>query len=100
METQLIIYVVLENNRSERAMRFIIRGFTPTGTMDPAGLCQGLTRWATQLGAQVFEECPVTDIKTQETLLGGRRVTEVHTPRGVIKTNAVVNATGNTRSKF
>ncbi|MPC31556.1 Sarcosine dehydrogenase, mitochondrial [Portunus trituberculatus] len=62
--------------------------------MDPAGLCQGLTRWATQAGARVFEECPVTEIKTQETLLGGRRVTEVHTPRGVIKTNAVVNATG------
>lgn len=64
------------------------------GTMDPAGLCQGLTRWATQAGARVVEECPVTDIRTAETLLGGRRVTEVHTPRGVIRTNAVVNATG------
>ena len=70
--------------------------FTLTGTMDPAGLCQALTRWATHAGARVIEECPVTDIKTKETLLGGRRVTEVHTPHGVIKTNAIVNATGNT----
>lgn len=46
----------------------------------------------------MIEECPVTDIKTTETLLGGRRVTEVHTQRGVIKTNAVVNATGDTNN--
>lgn len=69
--------------------------YSPTeGQMDPAGLCRGLTRWATQAGAGVVEGCPVTDIKTTETLLGGRRVAEVHTPYGIIKTNAVVNATG------
>lgn len=62
--------------------------------MDPAGLCRGLTRWATQAGAGVVEGCPVTDIRTTETLLGGRRVAEVHTPYGIIKTKAVINATG------
>ncbi|XP_045607468.2 LOW QUALITY PROTEIN: sarcosine dehydrogenase, mitochondrial [Procambarus clarkii] len=64
------------------------------GTMDPAGLCTALTRWATQAGALVVEHCPVTDIRTSETILGGREVSEVHTPCGVIKTSAVVNATG------
>ena len=63
--------------------------------VDPAGLCEGLTRWAVHAGARVVKDCRVTDIKTTETLLGGRRVSEVHTPHGVIKTNAVVNATGN-----
>ncbi|XP_071548402.1 sarcosine dehydrogenase, mitochondrial [Panulirus ornatus] len=64
------------------------------GTLDPAGFCNALTRSATQAGARVVERCPVTDIRTVETILGGRKVSEVHTPYGVIKTNAVVNATG------
>ncbi|XP_042228369.1 sarcosine dehydrogenase, mitochondrial-like [Homarus americanus] len=64
------------------------------GTMDPAGICNALTRWATRAGACVAENCPVTDIRTVETILGGRKVSEVHTPFGVIKTNAVINATG------
>lgn len=62
--------------------------------MDPAGYCEALTRAAVRAGARVAEECPVTAISTQETLLGGRKVTEVHTKRGIIKTSAVVNATG------
>lgn len=64
------------------------------GTMDPAGLCSALTRWARHAGATVVEQCPVSDIRTVETTLGGRKVKEVHTPYGVIKTDAVVNATG------
>ncbi|XP_037793833.1 sarcosine dehydrogenase, mitochondrial-like [Penaeus monodon] len=64
------------------------------GTMDPAGLCTALTRAATRAGARVVEKCPVTDIRTVPTLLGGRKVSEVHTPFGVIKTNNVINATG------
>ena len=62
--------------------------------MDPAGLCEGLTRWAVEAGARVVKDCPVTDIKTTNTLLGGRRVSEVHTRHGVIKTNVVINSTG------
>lgn len=70
------------------------RWYAPTGQMDPAGLCNGLTRFAMQTGSGVVEGCPVTDIRTTETLLGGKRVSEVHTPYGIIKTNAVINATG------
>ncbi|XP_042203368.1 sarcosine dehydrogenase, mitochondrial-like [Homarus americanus] len=69
--------------------------YTPTdGSMDPAGICLALTRAARWAGARVVEGCRVTDITTAETTLGGRKVTEVHTTRGVIKTNVVVNATG------
>ncbi|KAG7165349.1 Sarcosine dehydrogenase-like, partial [Homarus americanus] len=69
--------------------------YTPTdGSMDPAGICLALTRAARWAGARVVEGCRVTDITTAETTLGGRKVTEVHTTRGVIKTNVVVNAAG------
>ncbi|XP_068229042.1 sarcosine dehydrogenase, mitochondrial-like [Palaemon carinicauda] len=64
------------------------------GTMDPSGFCTALTRAARRAGAKVYENCPVTDICTAEKLLGGKRVTEVHTPLGVVRTNAVVNAAG------
>ncbi|XP_066953751.1 sarcosine dehydrogenase, mitochondrial-like [Macrobrachium rosenbergii] len=64
------------------------------GTLDPAGFCTALTRFATRAGAKVIEGCPVDDIRCVETTLGGKKVSEVHTPYGVIKTNAVVNATG------
>ncbi|XP_066953754.1 sarcosine dehydrogenase, mitochondrial-like isoform X1 [Macrobrachium rosenbergii] len=64
------------------------------GTVDPAGFCTALTRSATRSGAKVIENCPVISIQTVDTLLGGKKVSEVHTPYGVIKTNAVVNATG------
>ncbi|XP_068246936.1 sarcosine dehydrogenase, mitochondrial-like isoform X2 [Palaemon carinicauda] len=64
------------------------------GTIDPAGYCNAMIRSAKKAGATVLEDCPVTNISTVETLLGGKKVTEVHTPNGVIKTNALVNATG------
>ncbi|KAK3861533.1 hypothetical protein Pcinc_032521 [Petrolisthes cinctipes] len=64
------------------------------GSMEPAGVCEALTRAAVRAGAKVVEDCRVTAISTQETLLGGRRVTEVHTQRGNINTSAVINATG------
>ena len=62
--------------------------------MDPAGFCSALTRSATRVGAKVIEKCPVTKISTKERPLGGKKVSEVHTPYGIIKTNCVVNATG------
>ncbi|KAG0711741.1 Sarcosine dehydrogenase, mitochondrial [Chionoecetes opilio] len=64
------------------------------GQVEPAGLCEGLSRWAVGAGARVVQGCPVTDITTTNTLLGGRRVSHVHTAKGVIKTNAVINTTG------
>ncbi|KAK7078630.1 hypothetical protein SK128_005189 [Halocaridina rubra] len=64
------------------------------GSIDPTGYCAAMVRSAKEAGTRVLEECPVTDIKTTETLFGGRKVTEVHTPYGIIKTNVVVNATG------
>lgn len=65
-----------------------------TGTVDPAGLCEALTRGAKKEGAKVLENCHVTDIKTETTMMGGRKVTKVETSRGVITTNNVINATG------
>lgn len=64
------------------------------GTLDPAGFCSALTRSAKFAGAKVIENCRVTDIKTSPSLFSGKQVTEVHTDRGVIKTNNVINATG------
>lgn len=66
----------------------------PTGTVNPAGLCDALTRGPKRAGAVILENCAITDIKTSKTLLGGRQVTQVKTPRGNINTNCVVNATG------
>lgn len=43
---------------------------------------------------QVLEGIPVTDIKTESTWLGRRRVVDVETPYGNIKTKHVVNCTG------
>jgi len=64
------------------------------GTLDPAGFCTALARSAKTAGAKVLEGCSVTDIKTSPSLFGGKQVTEVHTERGIIKTNHVINATG------
>ena len=65
-----------------------------SGTIDPAGLCEALTRGAKKAGSKVLEGCHVTGIKTDKTLLGGRKVTQVKTSRGNITTNCVINATG------
>ena len=62
--------------------------------LDPAGFCEALTRSAKKAGARVVENCQVTGIDTIDTLLGGRKVSTVHTSRGSIKTNKVINATG------
>ncbi|XP_064088685.1 sarcosine dehydrogenase, mitochondrial-like [Macrobrachium nipponense] len=70
------------------------------GTIDPAGYCTAMIRSAKRAGATVLEDCPVSGISTADTLLGGRKITEVHTPYGVIKTNAVVNATGGWGNKI
>lgn len=64
------------------------------GTVDPAMLCTALTRAATKNGAQVFEDCPVSDILTGEGILGSKNIQGVSTPFGTIRTNCVVNATG------
>ena len=64
------------------------------GTIEPAGLCSALTRYATNRGAKVIENCAVESILTEPTSLNGKRVTEVVTSRGTIKTQNVVNATG------
>ncbi|KAF2349552.1 Glycine cleavage T-protein-like N-terminal [Trinorchestia longiramus] len=64
------------------------------GTVDPAGLCDALTRVPKKLGAKVLENCHFMDIKTTDALMGGKKVSEVKTSRGVIKTNCVINATG------
>lgn len=42
----------------------------------------------------MLEGVPVTDIKTEATWLGRRRVVDVETPYGNIKTKHVVNCTG------
>lgn len=64
------------------------------GTLDPAGFCNALTKFATKTGAKVFEKCSVLDIKTKPTILNGKQVTQVDTSLGPIKTNCIVNATG------
>ena len=53
-----------------------------------------MARYAKRAGAKIFEDCPVCDVKTTETLLGGRKVSEIHTSCGIVKTNVLVNATG------
>lgn len=64
------------------------------GVIDPAMLCAALTKAGTSNGGRVIENCPVTDILTDECPLVGKKVTGVSTPYGVVKTNCVVNATG------
>ncbi|KAF0876092.1 SARDH protein, partial [Crocuta crocuta] len=64
------------------------------GTMDPAGMCTALTRAATARGAQVIENCPVTDICVRTDDFGVRRVAAVETEHGSIQTPCVVNCAG------
>lgn len=56
------------------------------GVVDPAMLCNALTRAASKNGAVVFEECPVLDILTGENVLGSKNIQGVTTPYGTIKT--------------
>lgn len=64
------------------------------GVVDPAMFCTALTRAATAKGARVYEECPVSDIIVGENVHGVKDVRGVVTPKGIIRTNTVVNATG------
>ncbi|EDV36974.1 uncharacterized protein Dana_GF13226 [Drosophila ananassae] len=63
------------------------------GVMDPAMLCSALKKAATNLGAQVIENCGVEDLIVEQTARG-KKVTGVATSFGDIKTEKVVNATG------
>lgn len=64
------------------------------GSIDPAGACSALTRYARNLGAQTIEKCGVTGIGVAEDDFGIKRVRHVDTTAGRIKTNCIVNATG------
>jgi glycine cleavage system T protein len=64
--------------------------YTPNdGVIDPTGLTIALAKGAKERGAQIFEETNVTAIN-----LKNGRVDEVVTERGTIKTEIVINATG------
>ncbi|XP_039483324.1 sarcosine dehydrogenase, mitochondrial [Drosophila santomea] len=63
------------------------------GVMDPAMLCSALKKAATNLGAQVIENCDVDDLLLEQTARG-KKVVGVSTPFGDIKAEKVVNATG------
>jgi glycine cleavage system T protein len=64
--------------------------YTPNdGVIDPTGLTMALAKGAKELGAQIHEETNVIGIN-----LKNGQVDEVVTDRGSIKTEVVVNATG------
>ncbi len=64
--------------------------YTPNdGVIDPTGLTNALAAGAKKRGAQIFEETDVEAINLKD-----GRVNEVVTNRGTIKTEIVVNATG------
>lgn len=65
------------------------------GNIDPSMLCNALTKLATKTGnAEVFEDCPVTKILTEDTQNNVKKIIGIQTDAGVIRTNCVVNATG------
>lgn len=61
------------------------------GVVDPAMLCTALTKAASKNGAMVFEECPVLDIVTGDSILGSKNIQGVNTPFGTIKTVGDLN---------
>lgn len=63
------------------------------GYADPTGYVNALVKGAVQNGGQLIEECPVTNILTEETN-GNRKVVGVETPNGKIRTSVVVNCGG------
>ena len=64
--------------------------YTPTdGVIDPTGLTNALAAGAKSRGARIF-----TDTNVEKINLKDGRVSEVITDRGAIKTDVVVNATG------
>uniref|UniRef100_A0A670YMR8 Sarcosine dehydrogenase, mitochondrial n=1 Tax=Pseudonaja textilis TaxID=8673 RepID=A0A670YMR8_PSETE len=64
------------------------------GTMDPAGTCTCLTRAASNRGALIIENCPVTGIEVRTDDFGVPRVAAVLTKQGAIQTSCVVNCCG------
>ncbi|OXA46595.1 Sarcosine dehydrogenase, mitochondrial [Folsomia candida] len=64
------------------------------GHVEPNGLCQALTKFATRKGAKVIENCEVQEIKTENSILGSQTVKGVKTNRGYIETSVVVNCSG------
>ncbi|XP_026548099.1 sarcosine dehydrogenase, mitochondrial-like, partial [Notechis scutatus] len=64
------------------------------GTMDPAGTCTSLTRAASNRGALIIENCPVTGIEVRTDDFGVPRVAAVLTKQGAIQTSCVVNCCG------
>ncbi|XP_070615042.1 sarcosine dehydrogenase, mitochondrial [Erythrolamprus reginae] len=64
------------------------------GTMDPAGTCTCLTRAASNRGALIIENCPVTGVEVRTDDFGVPRVAAVLTKQGAIQTSCVVNCCG------
>ncbi|XP_058809540.1 sarcosine dehydrogenase, mitochondrial-like isoform X1 [Phymastichus coffea] len=64
------------------------------GAIEPASMIAALARCARSRGAQIFEECPVTRVLTDEKTFGSKQVTGVETDRGLIRTGCVLNASG------
>ena len=64
------------------------------GTLDPASWVSALSRAATQRGAKILENCPVTGIATGVDDRGSRCIKGVETPFGTIKTDYIVNCGG------
>lgn len=68
------------------------------GVVDPAGVCSALVKAATRNGAQVIENCTVTQILMKEQDLGPKKVTALVTNMGTIRTDCVINCAGETPS--
>lgn len=65
------------------------------GIIDPTMLCNALTKLAVKTkNAQVFENCAVTEILTEQNEHGAKKIVGLKTELGEIKTKCVVNATG------
>ncbi|XP_065183670.1 sarcosine dehydrogenase, mitochondrial-like [Sycon ciliatum] len=65
------------------------------GIVEPAGLVSAYSRAAVRNGAKIFEDCPVLTIETsKEGFHSSRQVSAVHTDRGTIRTQCVLNCGG------
>lgn len=66
------------------------------GVIDPAMLCNALSKLAIQSGnGTIIENCPVNKILTEKSINSdAQSVIGVQTPHGQIKTKCIVNATG------
>ncbi|XP_062516282.1 sarcosine dehydrogenase, mitochondrial-like [Corticium candelabrum] len=64
------------------------------GAVDPTGYVNSLIKAATNQGAKVIENCPVTGVQVDINDFGFKQVSAVHTLHGSIKTNCIVNCAG------